>query len=176
MKPLTSVSRTGALEPSVLVTEITDFDKVNALDKSSSMAELRECINDLELNISTSGPGRNKAAVLADITKSISQIKAAAAKSAKSANTLNDASSMREMRDYIKSNNLQIATTGLGRNKAAVLADIQEADKKIVVTVNADSKMHDLRAFIKDNDLKIATVGTGRNKQAVYADIVAACK
>ena len=103
----------------------------------SSIDEMRNYIKQHGLNITTAGPGRNKAAIWQDICQEAEIIgsfhtlslneQRAPRKAPPSAppSQVGPESTMQELRLYIKSHGLDIPTAGAGRDKETVLAQIQ---------------------------------------------------
>jgi|SouAtlMetagenome_1021521.scaffolds.fasta_scaffold41847_2 hypothetical protein len=87
-----------------------------SVDHNSTMSDLRDFIKENKLEITTSGPGRTKNKILAEIM-------------AMTTNEVTDKSSIQELRAYIQIKKLDIKTAGKGRTKAVILEDI----KKIMV-------------------------------------------
>ena len=77
------------------------------------MSDLRDFIKENKLEITTSGPGRTKDKILAEIK-------------AMTTNEVTDKSSIQELRAYIQIKKLDIKTAGKGRTKAAILQDIRK--------------------------------------------------
>ena len=78
-------------------------------------------------------------------------------------------STMSDLRDFIKENNLKITTSGPGRTKDKILAEI-----KAMITndeVTDKSSIQELRAYIQIKKLDIKTAGKGRTKPAILQDI-----
>ena len=75
-------------------------------------------------------------------------------------------STMSDLRDFIKENKLKITTSGPGRTKDKILAEI-----KAMITndeVTDKSSIQELRAYIQIKKLDIKTVGKGRTKEAIH--------
>ena len=87
-----------------------------SVDHNSTMSDLRDFIKENNLKITTSGPGRTKDKILAEVK-------------AMTTNEVTDKSSIQELRAYIQMKKLDIKTAGKGRTKAVILEDI----KKIMV-------------------------------------------
>eukprot|EP00966_Prymnesium_polylepis_P168878 3904665-Prymnesium_polylepis.2 len=83
-----------------------------SVDHSSTMNDLRDFIKEKKLKISTSGPGRTKDKILAEIKAMMT-------------NEVTDKSSIQDIRAYIQIKKLDIKTAGKGRTKAAILQDIR---------------------------------------------------
>ena len=84
-----------------------------SVDHNSTMSDLRDFIKENKLKITTSGPGRTKDKILAEIK-------------AMTTNKVTDKSSIQELRAYIQIKKLDIKTAGKGRTKAAILQDIRK--------------------------------------------------
>ena len=83
-----------------------------SVDHNSTMSDLRDFIKENNLKITTSGPGRTKDKILAEIK-------------AMTTNEVTDKSSIQELRAYIQMKKLDIKTAGKGRTKAVILEDIK---------------------------------------------------
>ena len=90
-----------------------------SVDHNSTMSDLRDFIKENKLKITTSGPGRTKDKLLAEI------------KAMTTNDEVTDKSSIQELRAYmyIQIKKLDIKTAGKGRTKAVILEEI----KKIMV-------------------------------------------
>ena len=84
-----------------------------SVDHNSTMSDLRDFIKENKLKITTSGPGRTKDKILAEIK-------------AMTTNEVTDKSSIQELRAYIQMKKLDIKTAGKGRTKAVILEDIKK--------------------------------------------------
>ena len=83
------------------------------VDHNSTMSDMRDFIKENNLKITTSGPGRTKDKILAEIK-------------AMTTNKVTDKSSIQELRAYIQVKKLDIKTAGKGRTKAVILEDIKK--------------------------------------------------
>ena len=84
-----------------------------SVDHNSTMSDLRNFIKENKLKISTSGPGRTKDKILAEIKATTND-------------EVTDKSSIQELRAYIQIKKLDVKTAGKGRTKAAILQDIRK--------------------------------------------------
>ena len=85
-----------------------------SVDHNSTMSDLRAFIKENNLMITTSGKGRTKDKILAEIIISMTMIE------------VTDKSSIEELRAYIQMKKLDIKTAGKGRTKAVILQDIMK--------------------------------------------------
>jgi hypothetical protein len=84
--------------------------------------------------------------------------------------SVDHSSTMNDLRNFIKDNNLKISTSGPGRSKDKILAEI----KAMTITEITDkSSIQELRAYIQIKKLNIKTAGKGRTKAAILKDILA---
>jgi hypothetical protein len=85
-----------------------------SVDHNSTMSDLRDFIKENKLKITTSGPGRTKDKILAEI------------KAMTTNDEVTDKSSIQELCAYIQIKKLDIKTAGKGRTKAPILQDINK--------------------------------------------------
>jgi hypothetical protein len=85
-----------------------------SVDHNSTMSDLCDFMKENKLKITTSGPGRTKDKILAEI------------KAMTTNDEITDKSSVQELRAYIQINKLDIKTAGKGRTKAVILQDIKK--------------------------------------------------
>jgi hypothetical protein len=83
------------------------------VDHNSTISDLRYFIKENKLEIMTSGPGRTKDKILAEIK-------------VMTTNEVTDKSSIQELRAYIQMKKLDVKTAGKGRTKAVILKDIKK--------------------------------------------------
>eukprot|EP00966_Prymnesium_polylepis_P183057 4241905-Prymnesium_polylepis.1 len=77
-------------------------------------------------------------------------------------------STLRDLRDFIKDNKLEITTSGPGRTKENILVEIRAI---MDYEVTDKSSIKELRAYIHMHKLNIKTAGKRRTKAVILHEI-----